>query len=272
MSNVIKQELLKLSEGDVSEDILDYVVKNINSVLYSTFDKLCYFAKCNSDELNDFLKALGFNDLITFKKVLRELQNQELIESKESQQSIRSIIDMVTRYELGNITEFSNNINLELLDRLAQDLLAASNVYILGSVPLSYYATFIFNTNGIKAVRLDGIGSNYISTILNIDKSSLIFAFGYSRYTKNNIVLLNTLKKNGYNIVSITDYQESPLAEISDYSLVVPVHSYDYTTSYTSTFMLLNVLSIYISSQDRTILFQKLQKYDELTQSMEFFF
>lgn len=273
MSSTIKKNLLKHSKDHVSEDILNYVVKNIDSVLYSTFDKLCYFAKCTHDEMNDFFTALGFDDMITFKKALRELQNQELSESKElSQNSIRSIIDMVTRYELSNITEFSNDLNLEILDRLAQDLLAASSVYIIGSVPLSYYATYILNVNGIRAIRLDGIGSNYISTILNMDKSSIVLAFGFSRYSKSNIALLNTLKKSGYNIVSITDYQESPLAEISDYFLVVPIHSYDYTTSYTSAFILLNVLSIYIGSQDRTILFQKLQKYDELTQNMEFFF
>jgi len=273
MSNSIKKNLLKNAKKQVSEEILDYVVKNLDSVLYSTFDKLCYFAKCTRDEINEFFSALGFDDMIAFKKALRELQNQELSESKElSQNSIRSIIDLVARYELSNITELSNDLNLEALDRLAQDLLAASCVYIMGSVPLSYYATYILNVNGIRAIRLDGVASNYISTILNMDKSSMVLAFGFSRYSKSNIALLNTLKKSGYNIVSITDYQESPLAEISNYFLVVPIHSYDYTTSYTSAFMILNVLSIYIGAKDRTVLFQKLQKYDELTQSMEFFF
>ena len=60
--------------------------------------------------------ALGFDDMIAFKKALRELQNQELSESKElSQNSIRSIIDLVARYELSNITELSNDLNLEAL-------------------------------------------------------------------------------------------------------------------------------------------------------------
>lgn len=95
---------------------------------------------------------------------------------------------------------------------MARELLSVPKVYIIGpqaSTPLAIYAAHILSKVGIRTVKVD-MGSNYLDTIANLDRSGLVLAFGFSQCHKGTVVLLNMLKKNGFHIVSVTDYPMSP--------------------------------------------------------------
>ena len=59
---------------------------------------------------------------------------------------------------------------------------------------------------------------------------------------------------------------------MANYSICVPRRSYDYTDSFVTTTMLLNMLATYIGMQDKSELISRLRQYDEITQGLEFFF
>ena len=82
---------------------------------------------------------------------------------------------------------------------------------------------------------------------------------------------LTDVKRNGYNIVSITDYPMSPAAQLSSYSICLPRSSHDYTISLVTGNMLLNILAVQIGTQDKEGLMNNLRRYDEYAQSLEYF-
>lgn len=271
----IKQKLMQGAKGDVNENILDFVCGNINSVTYMNFERLCYVTESTAQEMQAFFESLGFDSLYDFNTVLREIIYNEGDGPDDVQErSLRSVVDMVLRYEMSNMTEFSANLDMELVDRLARELLSVPEVYIVGlqsCTPLAIYAAHILSKVGIKTRRVDMEG-NYLDDIANLDRSGLVLAFGFSRYHKGTVVLLNMLKKNGFHTVSVTDYPMSPLANVSDYSISLPRHSHDYTISYVAGTMLLNILAIYIGAQDKDGLLNRIRRYDDITQSLEYFF
>ena len=272
---VIKAKLRERMQGAVNESLLNYVAGNFNSVAYMNADKLCYAAQCTMEELNAFFLCLGGKNMLEFKNLLRDIAYSEtggpddVLES-----SLRGIADMVMRYEMTNITEFSAGLDFELVSQLAQDLLSASEVYLVGmrsSPQLTGYAAHILGRVGIKT-RIVDANEQYVGTVTAMDRSGLVLSFGFSRYHKGSVALLNMLRKHGFRMVAITDYPMSPLAQLSDYSLCIPRHSHDYTVSFVTGTMLLNILAIHMGMQDKSGLMNQLRQYDEITQSLEYFF
>ena len=275
VKRTLKTTLKEKAKSEVNEKILNYFAENFNSVIYMTLDKLCYVTETTPEEMNAFFESLGYANMLEFKNGLREIVYNEFNGPDNiSETSLRGIVDMVMRYEMLNMTEFVTSVDLNLIDRLAQDILSVPEVYIIGmraSTPLTIYAAHILSKVGVKTTKIDVV-ENFIDYIVNMDRAGLVLAFGFSRYHKGSIMLLNSLKKSGFNIVSITDYPMSPMANASKYCIYIPRHSHDYTVSYVAGTMMLNVLAIHIASQDKDGLLKRIRHYDETTQNLEYYF
>lgn len=269
----IKNKLMEKAVGPVDNRILGYVVNNFNSVAYMNHDKLCYHAQCSDAELNAFFRAFGTQDLLSFKAMLREVVYNESDGPDDLEdRSIRGIADMVMRHEMANIAEFSASLDEGLISRFAQDLLSASEVYIVGmhsATSTALYASDILNKVGVKARVIDTAD---VASVVNMERTGLVLAISYSRYHKGTLNLLRHLRKNGYNIVSITDYPMSPAGKLSDYCFCCPRHSHDYTVSSLTLSMLLNIVAIHIGMQDKSGLVNRIRRYDEVTQNLDYFF
>ena len=269
----IKNKLMEKAVGPVDNRILGYIVNNFNSVAYMNHDKLCYHAQCSPAELNEFFRAFGTEDLLSFKAVLREVVYNESDGPDDLEdRSIRGIADMVMRHEMANIAEFSAALDEGLIGRFAQDLLSATEVYIVGmhsATSTALYAADILNKVGVKARIIDTAD---VASVVNMERTGLVLAISYSRYHKATINLLSHLRKNGYNIVSITDYPMSPAGKLSNYCFCCPRHSHDYTVSSLTLSMLLNIVAIHIGMQDKSGLVNRIRRYDEVTQNLDYFF
>lgn len=271
----IKSRLMEKAVGPVDSRLLSYVVNNFNSVAYMNYDKLCYHAQCSGEELDTFFRAFGVEDLLAFKAMLREVVYNESDGPDDLEdRSIRGIADMVMRHEMSNIAEFSASLDEGLISRFAQDLLSASEVYLISmrSAPsMTLHAADVLNKVGIKTRIIDSSNS-YLSNVVNMDRSGLVLSIAYSRYHKGTIGLMSYLRKNGYKIVSITDYPMSPAGKLSDYCFCCPRHSHDYTVSSLTITMLLNIVAIHIGLQDKSGLVNRIRRYDEITQNLEYYF
>lgn len=270
----IKSKLREHASGPVDERLLNYVSGNYNAVAYMGADKLCYAAGCTDRELGEFFAALGVGSMLEFKSLLREIVCRETDGPDDVlERPLRNIADMVIRYEMSNIADFGDSLDYEVVGRLVQDILSAGEVYLVGmraSGPLTSYAAHILSRVGIKVRVLDEAGSQ-MENLVGLDRGGLVLAFSFSRYHKGTIALLNMLKRNGYNIVSITDYPMSPAAQLSSYSICLPRSSHDYTISLVTGNMLLNILAVQIGTQDKEGLMNNLRRYDEYAQSLEYF-
>ncbi len=271
----IKAKLRERVNGAVNEQLLNYIAENISQVAYMSGDKLCFAAQCSREELAAFMDHLGVANMLEFKGLLRDIAYGEAEGPDDvMERSLRSVVDMVVRYEMTNMSDFGTNLDIKLVDQLTRDILAASEVYVVGlrnSAPMAVYAVQILSKVGIKARQI-GSAENYLDEVAGMDRSGLVLALGFSRYHKGTVSLLGMLKKNGFNIVAITDYPMSPLARVANYSFSLARSSHDYTISFLNVNMLLNVLAIYIGMQDKDALLNRLRQYDENAQGLEYYF
>lgn len=271
----IRAKLMERAVGPVDEKLVEYMIRNFDSVTFMSSSKLCYAMGCTEEELQRFYDGFGVGSLLEMMGLLREAVYSQTDEAEGATgRELRDIADRMARYEMENITEFTTGLDVELVDRLARELSAATEVYIVGvrsSAPMSVYAAHILSAVGVKTRKID-VAENYVDGVVNMDRSGLVLALDFTRYHRGTLVLLNMLRKNGFRIAAITDSPEAPVARVANYNLCVPRRSYDYTDSFVTTTMLLNILAAYIGMQDKNQLVSRLRQYDEITQSLEFFF
>lgn len=271
----LKSALLQNARGEVSEVILDYIVKNVSSVLFMNIDRLAYSTQSTVRELQDFIEALGFSHFLDMKAALRKYNYLEKENNQVQHMGIRSIADNMMRCEMQNLTEFFNDLDYDLLDRFVQDLTAASEVVLIGmrsSMPYAYYAATMWSRVGIKAYRSDIRDCNVVDFIATLSRSALIVTMGFPRYHKASVVMASMFKNQGYRLVAITDSPQSPVAKMADYGFYLPIHSYDFSDSYTAGTMLINLITFRIGLLDSEAMLQRLNSHEQISTDMEVFF
>lgn len=277
--NNIKDSIIKIFKGkEVDEVIVNYIVENYNSIIYMTFEKFCYQINCSSERMESFLKDVDFQDFNQLKDAIQNIRSENCYYDGNDEYICRDkvlgTVNELVNIELNNIFDFKNNIDINLVMRLINDILNSEDVVLVGtraSTPLVTYAAYIFNKIGIRTTKIDSADTSYFDIIPNLDRTTLIIAFGFSRYPKGTIRLLNFLKKKGFKIVSITDYIQSPLINFSEYSLIIKANSYDYTDSYIGVMLLINTLIISMGKMDNKRLIKRLKEYDETAQNLGYF-
>ena len=268
----IKEKLIERATSQPDERLLDYAVRNFSSVAYMTAERFCYEAPCGQEELMRLFQSFDTRNMLEFTDLLREVVYSDAGGPDDVQtKSLREIADLVARNEMSNIARFGELVDFELLDRLAQDMMAASEVYIIGmrhAAPACLCAASVLNMVGIRTRIIDS-AENHVSNINSMEQSGLVLAFGFSRYHKGTVSLINMLKKDGFQIAAVTDAPVSPFARLADYSLLVPIRSHDYTTSYLASHMLVTILSIYIGKLDPDALKSNLKRREEIRKGLD---
>jgi DNA-binding MurR/RpiR family transcriptional regulator len=100
----IKAKLRERVNGAVNEQLLNYIAENISQVAYMSGDKLCFAAQCSREELAAFMDHLGVANMLEFKGLLRDIAYGEAEGPDDvMERSLRSVVDMVVRYEMTNM-------------------------------------------------------------------------------------------------------------------------------------------------------------------------
>lgn len=272
-NKVLLRQFLK---GHVDEQLFDYVAHNANNVLFYSFEQLCDRANVSQEELHAFFRAFGVDSLNAFKEFLRNVIYYEASPLGIIKRPLTSIANEVIRYEVKNLTDYAERLDCELLERLAKDILSASEVIVFGSrVAQAYANVFVnqMNTLGVKTRTFHAPWDDSVYSYLNtLDSNAIVIAFGVSRYHNDDILRMKQLRDRGIHTVGITDTEDSPFALLSDYYLLFPVQSLDFLDSYTAGMTLVNLLVLSIGMQDERKMITSLNAHDAVAEDMGLFY
>lgn len=267
--------LRKHLKGDVDERLFNYVANDANNVLFYSFEQLCDRANVSQEQLHAFFRAFGVDSLNSFKEILRYVIYYDVTPLGVVKRPLTSIADEVIRYEMKNLTDYAYKLDCEMIERLAKDILSASEVVIHGCRGAKTYATIfssLLNKLGIKVTYLHAPWDDAAYGCLNaLDSSALVISFGIARYHNDDIVRMKQLRDRGIRNVSITDHADSPFALFSDYFFTFPIQSLDFLDSYTAGLTLINILVLSIGMQNEIKMITALNAADAATEDMGLF-
>ena len=276
LSEVISLEL-------TDSKIINYIIKNYYKMLNISFSEFVDNLSIEEEEAYEFLRNNGYDNFNDFRNklshtILRFIRDKDpsLLKNIKSidKEEIRNILSAVIEVENQNMRNMFNSLDYDKFINLIKDIMSFPELIIIGtrvSAILAQYASYILNKIGINVKKITSADSTSFDNIQNFDRSSLVIAFGFKRYPKETIKLLNYFSRKNFKIVSITDGPESPLCDFSSYSIFVQAHSIAYTDSLVNSLALINAIAITIGKADNKRVVKRLRDFEETAKTLDYF-
>lgn len=263
-----------LISDTVDEELLQYICMNAHTVLYISLEQLCKEAGVDAERVQAFFQTFGVDDFIAFKYILRKCLYYEVSDRGTVRRSLNSLSDEVIRMEMQNLTALSSILDTEQIDRLAEDILNASQVTIICRAGYKSIADSLAHMLWLLDIPRTIMHEESIYDPVQIDEippSSLVIVFGRMRYSMRLLMEIKMLKQRGLRIVCFTDYPHSPFIPLSDYHFLLPTTSFDFTDSNVAGTVIVQVLALCLGMKREDVLYTKLHDRTIRTQENNMF-
>ncbi len=225
---LIKSSYEKLSDGQ--KQVAEYLLKNLDELVTSTALQIGLKVGVSDATVIRFAMAIGFKGFADLQDAVRKAHTKgrtikKFRESVELGKYGDGFLSTVLEVQKSILDRTFQSINKSDFDRVVDMILAARSIVTVGlrsSASLSLYLG-----NGLQLMlgntrSLSLEAGFYYEKMLTLDSSDLVIAMSFPRYTKLTYELVEYARKKGAKIVCISDSVVSPVARLSEVTLIVP--------------------------------------------------
>lgn len=262
VTTIIESNLHKLTKRE--QMIAKYIIQNLESVPNRTISELSRQINVSEATITRFCQKLEFG---SYNK-LRLLAKEASVSTRLYEPSEMTGMTVVKETYLSMLKKFDTLHQQKEIQELKQQLTNANQVYLYGGNGLAQVAEQL----KYKLMKL-GIKSDAFSTSYQMEMSTytltpetIVIGLSNTGYSSEVVEMLENAKKIGCVTAGITNQQDSPLAEISDISLLIPSMEGDRSDTSSigevSAYFLLDVILKELQSNQKLVVDQKLAVLD----------
>ena len=271
IEKLIKTAFPNLSKGE--KKVASYVIDNYNSVALLSSSELAKKTDVSDTTVIRFAKSLGFNGYLEFKKALRSsVYSSNMYESLKGM-NVDTDNEYPVKYMLSTVSdlrEFVQAFDYELVNKIAEILLNANQIYIGGlgsdSVIAQYLFTYI-RKMGFGPVLLVEEGHTLAEYLLNITRGDVLLMCSYPKMFNDEIKMAKLAKENGATLITITDSEISSMILNSDYNVSIRQKEKTFFNSYVIPMAFCNLLLLKINELAPERVEKSLKKYTDIIDS-----
>jgi DNA-binding MurR/RpiR family transcriptional regulator len=215
------------------QTLAQYIMDHPHEIAFASAARVAKLAGTSPATVIRFSEFIGFEGYSELQAVAREQLQREVntvsrLERAKSSEEPTSIFESVIQADIANLKAMFTERNADTFEQAVQTLSAAQSIHLVGLrsthalvMHLEAYLGWIGRST---SVLKPGIG-NLPEQLLAIKPGDACICISLRRYTKDTLEIARAAKGRAATIVAITDSELSPLAELADLSLVVPVKS-----------------------------------------------
>lgn len=222
----IKDQQQSMSKGHRA--IASYIIDHYDSAAFITASRLGETVGVSESTVVRFACALGFEGYPELQKRLQELIKNRLTNVQRmglgSDMSGEELIRWSLRTDITSLRHVKEVLDYEMVQRVADSILSAKKVYIMGlrsSEPLAqffwYYLNYIIDSANLV---ISGIGDVF-GQLMHAREGDVVIGISFPRYSTRTVEGAAFAKRNGAKLIAITDNEQAPLAQIADEVLFV---------------------------------------------------
>lgn len=278
-----KKDLLKLIEENYShlskgqKRIAEFITNSYDKAAFMTAAKLGEKVGVSESTVVRFANALGFSGYPNLQTALHELvkiklttvQRLSMSDDFSNKETESTALKKVLKSDIDNIRETINELDMDVLNKVIDCIFEAERIYIIGlrsSSALAGYLGFYLGLilDNIKVVSF-GM-SDVFEQLLRVSKDDLVVGIGFPRYSRKTLEALRYVRNQSCKIVGITDSKVSPIANISDYTLIAKSNMASFVDSLVAPMSLLNALIVAIGMREKNEITEYLSKLESMWQ------
>ncbi|CAG7638588.1 hypothetical protein PAECIP111802_02457 [Paenibacillus allorhizosphaerae] len=232
--------------------IAEYILVHYKSIAFMTASEIAEQVGVSQPAVTRFVtNSLGFQGFSHFLKVVQDIIRNEVtgVERYHISGKTKSNIELLIGQEIDNLNKLMEYTSEEKLIRAAERIASHKTIFIIGfrtGAPLaSYFSFFLRKIHPDIRVCTSG-GSEAYDMLHHLDReTTLVLPFIFPRYPREMIEVIQYMKQEKFQYLSVTDSYTLQVEGICDCEIVTPIVITAFTTlfdSYTSSFCILNIL------------------------------
>ncbi|MGL6202096.1 MAG: MurR/RpiR family transcriptional regulator [Lachnospiraceae bacterium] len=222
----IKEMTPNFTEKELA--VAQYVLANPEKVIYTSINILAEDCGVGDSTVFRFCRTLGSNGYQEFKLLLaqsiqlRNLTLNEVAKAIDGDDDLEAVIEKTYESNRLALKETRERINLEHFSRVV-DLLIGANRVLISGVGASLIAGLEFANRFLRITgkficHLDAHQQSMAASLLYPD--DILLAISFSGATKDVVEIAKIAKEQQASVFSITRFEKSPLAQLSDITLL----------------------------------------------------
>jgi DNA-binding MurR/RpiR family transcriptional regulator len=210
--------------------LADVVLGRPLDVAAMTITELAEAAGVSVASANRFATALGFRHFAEFRAelfaglraiVAPEVKIAALSTDADAASWHARAADSIAQ----NVAATFAGASAEALDALAERIVEASRIHVLGLGGASYIASYFVHTLGlyqrnVVLVPTSGGTETAYRYMMSVDADELMLVFTFPRYSRDAVDLADTAARRGAHVVALTDNASAPIAVVAHQTIV----------------------------------------------------
>ncbi len=268
--NLIQTNFSRLSKGQ--KLIAVYIMNNYDKAAFMTASKLGEIVGVSESTVVRFANALGYSGYPSMQDALHELIKNKLttvqrLSMSDDFSDKGTLLKKVLKSDMDNIRSTIEEIDMTNFDKVIDSIFKAKRIYIIGlrsSTSLASYLGFYLGLI-LDNVRVVSFGmSDIFEQLLRVSDDDLVIGIGFPRYSRKTLEALRYVKEQNCKIVGITDSTVSPIANMSDYTLIAKSNMASFVDSLVAPMSLINALIIAIGMREKNEVTEYLSKLENI--------
>ena len=259
----------KLSKGH--QRIADYIARHYDKAVFMTAVSLGEMVGVSESTVVRFASALGYDGYPQLQRALQELVRHHLTAEQRFEMTAEMepahVLSTVLSADMRNIRNTIEQVNAESFHVVVDKILSAKTIYLVGmraAAPLAqffgYYLNFIFSDVRIVA----GGSADVFESISRITESDVLVGISFPRYSTRTLEAMDYARKQGAQVIGITDGPMSPLHGAAQVSLSARTDMTSFVDSLAAPLSLINALVVALALHRKDELNQHLKQLEEI--------
>lgn len=274
MNNTL--DIIRCMEGELSKGqkkIAEYILNNTEKAAYMTAARLAAHTGVSEATVVRFAEKVGFDGYPKLQKSLSGLIKNKLtavqrMELAKEKIGTSDVLTSVLKADMGHIEKTLETIDRVQFEKAADVISNANRIYITGvrsAAALAEFAGFYLHLifDNVRLIKTTG-GDDLFEQIMNVGKGDVFIGISFPRYSKNTVRALEYARKNGAEVIGITDSLNSPIAQHSDYPIIAQSDAISFVDSLTASFSLINALVVAVGLKNSDTVHKSFERLEEI--------
>ncbi len=267
----IKASMPALSKSQRA--IGNYICDHYDKAAYMTAAKLGTLVGVSESTVVRFAGEMGCDGYPALQQALRELIRTRLtaiqrVEITNDRIGTSDVLNNVLNSDIDKIKGTLEGINHADFDRAVDMIISARTIYVAGARTSSSLASFLgFSLNlifsNVYPVHTAG-GNEIFEQLLHVTEGDVVIAISFPRYSKRIINAVGYAKKNGAQIIALTDSPVSPIAQYASVLLIAKSDMASFVDSLVAPLSIINALIVAISRKKKNELEEIFGKLEDI--------
>ena len=236
-----------------------------------SFSRLALACEVSESTLMRFVKTAGYSGYSEFNKAIRdELQSRMNFEDKlvkpTSGVMCSGLVKKTLNTDANNIKYTSEHMDLHAFNDIVDLSINSKRKFIIAFGNDVLPAKFLYDNfvTIFENVTMITSTDDYFALLLSLSRHDQVIIFSISDKSQGLLGLTRYIKSKGASIIVLADKQTSPLAEYADYLVVAKSETPSFMESFSSSFSIINALTLEIVKKDRVRVTQRYKMIQKL--------